>query len=138
LIVFVDTSAFLALIAEDDERHAVATRRFQYLVSNKIALVTSNYVVLEACAVLQRRRGMDAVHVFRNELLSTITLVWVNERLHDRGLAALLADGRRKLSLVDCVSFELMRDCGWHRAFAFDAHFDEQGFNCEIPILPAN
>ena len=78
------------------------------------------------------------MHVFRNELLPAINVVWVNERLHDRGLAALVADGRRKLSLVDCVSFELMRDCGLHQGFAFDAHFDEQGFDCEIPISPAN
>ena len=50
----------------------------------------------------------------------------------------LLAEGRRKLSLVDCVSFELMRDKGRHTGFAFDAHFNEQGFDCEIPVLLSN
>jgi len=29
---------------------------------------------------------------------------------------------------VDCVSFELMRRLGLARAFCFDSHFDEQGF----------
>jgi predicted nucleic acid-binding protein len=70
--------------------------------------------------------------------LPGIRVVWITERLHERGLVTVLAEGRRKLSLVDCVSFELMRDCGWRQAFAFDAHFDEQGFDCEIPISPAN
>jgi predicted nucleic acid-binding protein len=53
-------------------------------------------------------------------------------------MATLLAAGRRKLSLVDCVSFELMRGCGCNHAFAFDAHFEEQGFDCENPISPVN
>jgi predicted nucleic acid-binding protein len=138
LVVFVDTSAFFALQAEDDKRHAVATQRFQYLISRKIPLVTTNYVVVEACALLQRRFGMAALHTFLSELAPVVSVVWVNERLHERALATLLAEDRRKLSLVDCVSFELMRDCGLHQAFAFDAHFDEQGFDCEIPISSAN
>lgn len=133
-----DTSAFFVLLAEDDEDHAAASRRLQYLISNAIPLFTSNYVVVETCALVQRRLGMAALQMFRSEILPTVRVVWINERLHERGLATLLAEGRRKLSLVDCVSFELMRDCGWHQAFAFDAHFDEQGFDCEIPISPAN
>ena len=96
LVVFVDTSAFFALQAEDDTRHAVATRRFQYLISNKIPLVTTNYVAVETCAQFQRQFGMAALRTFRND------------------------------------------DCGCKQAFAFDAHFEEEGFDCEIPISPAN
>jgi uncharacterized protein len=39
-----------------------------------------------------------------------------------------LAAARRNLSLVDCVSFELMRRLGIRRVFCFDPHFAEQGF----------
>jgi len=138
LVVFADTSAFIALQAEDDKRHAVAIRRFQYLISNKILLVTTNYAVVETLRCSSGRLGMAALHTFLSELLPVVSVVWVNERLQERGLATVLAEGRRKLNLVDYVSFELMRDCGWNRAFAFDAHFDEQGFDCEIPISPAN
>ena len=138
MIVFVDTSAFFALQAEDDKRHAVAIQRLRYLVSNKISLVTTNYLVVETCALVQRRLGMAAVQALRTEILPGVPVIWVNERLHERGLVTFLAEDRRKLSLVDCVSFELMRDCGWQQAFAFDAHFDEQGFDCEIPISPVN
>jgi predicted nucleic acid-binding protein len=48
--------------------------------------------------------------------------------LHDRAIAALLTAGARDLSLVDCVSFEVMRLLGLDTAFAFDAHFAQQGF----------
>ncbi len=39
-----------------------------------------------------------------------------------------VAAGRRQLSLVDCVSFEVMRRIGLNRAFCLDPHFEEQGF----------
>ena len=35
---------------------------------------------------------------------------------------------------VDCVSFSVMRRLGVRDAFAFDAHFGEQGFTC-LPAL---
>jgi predicted nucleic acid-binding protein len=36
--------------------------------------------------------------------------------------------GRRTLSLVDCVSFEVMRRTGIRKAFAFDRHFQDYGY----------
>jgi predicted nucleic acid-binding protein len=32
------------------------------------------------------------------------------------------------LSLVDCVSFTVMKDLGLTTAFAFDRHFEQAGF----------
>jgi len=53
---------------------------------------------------------------------------WITEERHRAGMDAALAAGRRKLSLVDCVSFETMRSRGIRIAFGFDSHFREQGF----------
>lgn len=47
-----------------------------------------------------------------------------------RGEEAVLAAGRRSLSLVDCVSFAAMRQYGIREAFTFDCHFGEHGFSC--------
>ena len=35
---------------------------------------------------------------------------------------------RKKLSIVDCASFLIMREQGVSEAFTFDKHFGEQGF----------
>jgi len=48
-------------------------------------------------------------------------------------MGIMLAAARKKLSLVDCVSFETMRLLGVTAAFTLDKHFKEQGFMC----LPA-
>lgn len=138
MIAFVDTSAIFAFLDQHDANHFLATQRFSWLAASSSTMVTSNYVVVEACALLQRRIGLNAVRTFREEVLPLLVTRWVTERQHERGLSALLAANRRKLSIVDCVSFEVMRDSGLHQAFAFDAHFDEQGFDCEIPISPVN
>jgi predicted nucleic acid-binding protein len=92
-------------------------------------LVTSNYVVLETCALLQRRLGFQAVRAFWDDVVPMLRVQWVNERQHELGMAVMLGANRRKLSLVDCVSFCLMREAGIAEAFAFDRHFSEEGFD---------
>ncbi|MDP2661720.1 MAG: hypothetical protein Q8R28_13415 [Dehalococcoidia bacterium] len=67
---------------------------------------------------------------FQTQFVPLLRVHWVNESVHKLAVAALLTAGRRNLSLVDCVSFETMRRLGLDKAFAFDAHFAEQGFNC--------
>jgi predicted nucleic acid-binding protein len=42
----------------------------------------------------------------------------------------MLTASKRNLSLVDCVSFEIMRALGIKTVFAFDPHFAEQGYRC--------
>jgi predicted nucleic acid-binding protein len=62
--------------------------------------------------------------------LPLINIEWINAETHKTGVSALLAASRRKLSLVDCASFEIMRTLGIKTVFAFDPHFAEQGFKC--------
>jgi predicted nucleic acid-binding protein len=52
----------------------------------------------------------------------------VGEAEHRAGVTALLTAGRRELSLVDCVSFVVMRQLNLKNAFAFDRDFLAQGF----------
>jgi len=65
--------------------------------------------------------------------VSLLSVIWVDEPLHRAARGAFLAVGHRDLSLVDCVSFEVMRREGLVRAFSFDAHFSAAGFE----LVPA-
>ena len=130
MAVFVDTSALYAVLDADDEDHLVAGRLWQNLLDKREELVCSNYVIVETFALVQRRLGLDAIRVFQTDVVPVVRMHWVDEFLHTAGAAALLTAGRRQLSLVDCVSFELMRRLGLTRAFAFDEDFTEQGFSC--------
>lgn len=126
--VFVDTSAFYALLDRDDRFHAAARAAWTELIGNRHALVTSNYVLVETVALVQRRLGMEAVGGFTDALLAVVTTEWVGEDDHRMALEAMRAAGRRDLSLVDCASFRVMRRANIRTAFTFDPHFAEQGF----------
>jgi predicted nucleic acid-binding protein len=57
-----------------------------------------------------------------------VRIDWAAEGRHRAAAEAVLAAGRKKLSLVDCVSFQTMRELGVRSAFCFDKHFTERGF----------
>lgn len=127
-IIFIDTSALFAVLDRDDEHHPAAAARWRELVEADEALFSSNYVFVEIYALVQRRLGMDAVRVLDRDMGAIVETLWLDPDIHRTAVGALLAAGRRDLSLVDCASFEVMRRTGLVRAFAFDPHFAEQGF----------
>jgi predicted nucleic acid-binding protein len=126
--IFVDTSAFYALLDRDDAHHPRAKRAWTDLLKAVHALVTSNYVLVETLALLQNRLGMEAIRAFHDDILPLINIEFVALGTRRSGVADLLSASRRNLSLVDCVSFEVMRASGINTVFAFDKHFREQGF----------
>jgi uncharacterized protein len=130
--IFIDTSAFYALLDRDDESHQKAKRAWADLLNDENTLVTSNYVLVEAFALLQHRLGIEAVRGFQNDILPLVNVEFVNSEIHRSSVSALLSALRRNLSLVDCTSFETMRTLEIKAVFAFDPHFEEQGFN----VLP--
>lgn len=132
MTVFVDTSAIIATMVCDDIMHTGAAAAWDHLLSSSARMATTNYVIVEACSVLQRRHGPLAVAHLRGLVTPVVAIHWVTREQHDAAFAALLAANRRDLSLVDCVSFAVMRETGIDTAFAFDRHFGEQGFR----VLP--
>ena len=128
MTVFIDTSAFLAVLDADDESHRRADGSWRKLLASDLSLATTNYVLVETFALAQSRLGLDAVRSLRHDVIPVLRVIWVEAELHEAGATALLTAGRRRLSLVDCVSFEVMRREGIRQALAFDRHFAEQGF----------
>jgi uncharacterized protein len=125
--LLVDTSALYALLDHDDPNHQSARAFWSSLRDDQLP-VTHNYVLLETCALVHRRLGVEALQALVDEVLQPISTLFVDEELHRTAIATVLAARRREVSLVDRVSFEVMRRLGLSTAFAFDAHFDEFGF----------
>ncbi len=126
--VFIDTSAMLPLLNAKDVDHAAAGEEWTSLIDGGETVVTTNYVLVEAFALVQNRLGMEAARDLYENICPMLHVEWVDPELHEAGMTALLVADRRQLSLTDCVSFQVMRRLGISRAFAFDAHFAEQGF----------
>lgn len=126
--VFVDTSALVALVDASEDEHAACGGAWKTLLLDDASLVTSSYVMVETYALVQRRLGLEAVRVLTADFLPLIAVDWVDEFVHGAALASLLTANRRDLSLVDCVSFEIMRRRDVTHAFALDTDFSKQGF----------
>ena len=72
----------------------------------------------------------DECRSLDQDIRPVLRIEWIDEDLHATGMASMLAAGRRRLSLVDCVSFAFMSRAGLREVFAFDEHFAERGFSC--------
>lgn len=130
MTVFIDTSALYAMLDANDAQHLAAKQTWITLVDQGADLVITNYIVVETLALAQRRLGVAALRMLQEDVIPVLRVEWVTEINHQAGVAALLVAADRRLSLVDCVSFETMRSLGIKTAFAFDHHFAEQGFEC--------
>ena len=132
-MIFVDTSAFYALLSPNDSHHGEAARIWSGLLESHAAMETHNYVVLETASLAQRRLSFHAAEAFFEHLLKVVHIRWMDEDLHRRAEGAFRTAGRKTLSLVDCASFEVMRSRSIATAFAFHEHFEEHGFTTLKP-----
>jgi predicted nucleic acid-binding protein len=129
--VFVDTSGFYAVLDADDPFHSIATSAFQRAEREQWQLITSNYIVHETWALVPHRLGWDAVEDFLDVLLPLCRVDFVDAVLQATATQKCRAARRRKLSLTDCISFEIMRRLDVTQAIAHDQHFAEN--NITLP-----
>ena len=129
MTVFVDTSALYAVLDRDDDHHTGAAATWKRLLERVSDLLTTNYVLLEVSVLLQNRLGLTALRTFHEDIAPLLRVDWIGEPQHKAAVGAVLAAGRKKLSIVDCLSFESMRQHGVRTVFCFDRHFREQGFD---------
>ena len=126
--IFADTSGLFALLVKNDYMHVRARENFDYFAGQSVQLVTSSFVLVEIIALLRRRIGLAPVHDFNAKILPLLEVVWVDDKWYTRAMQRLLAQNNRDVSLVDCLSFEIMDSLEIEYAFAFDRHFEENGF----------
>lgn len=132
--VFVDTGHLIALEDLDDANHSPA--RF-HLESLKPAfrLTTTSYV-LNAVVTFFNVRGRHGKAIELGETLlssPSVTMIHVGQDLLRSGLALLRERPDKRYSLTDCISFVVMREHRIGTAFAFDRHFEQEGFIREPP-----
>lgn len=130
--VFLDTSALYTLLDARQPFHDHARRTWDRLLagtrSGQQPLLTHHAIIVESSALIARRLGMQAVRELHDGLLPVAEVIWIDEKLHGRATAAMFAAGRRSVSLVDWLSFEVMRDRRIRYAFTYDGDFEEHGF----------
>jgi hypothetical protein len=128
--LFVDTSAWLALNNKNDQYHDEAVSKITKVRQQKIQLVTSEYVFNESVTIIRYRISHRAAVAFGDALISSnvasIEDITDEERLKAWVLFKKYRD--KDLSFTDCTSFALMVKLKLQKAFSFDDHFKQVGF----------
>jgi len=128
MMIFADTSGLFALLVKNDLMHVRAKLNFVYFARHRVQLLTSSFVLVETAALLQRRVGLEAFHDFQSKIMPLLDMIWVSSDRYTRAIQRFFALNNRKISLVDCLSFEIMESREITHAFTFDKHFPENGF----------
>lgn len=126
-MIFLDTSAIYAWADVGDVNHQKAVRRLQSILDSTERLLTHNYVLVESLALLQARLGVTAAVKLAKDSRAFV-VDWIDEELHDAGMRELERSRKRDVSLVDQISFLVMRRRQLTTAFAFDPDFEAAGF----------
>lgn len=128
--VFVDTSAWYALINRRDAYHARARAVLDSITREHTRLVTTDYVIDEACTLTKLRAGAEAAGRLL-QLLDATELVeweWIGAERFKRARALFLAQRDQGFSFTDCTSFVVMREERIGEALTADKHFEIAGF----------
>lgn len=128
--LFVDTSAWLALTDKGDQHYGDALSRIDTIKKEQIDLITSEYVFDEAVTIIRYRVSHNAAVTFGETLMrsSIIAVAGISDDERFRAWNLFCKYGDKALSFTDCTSFVLMKAYGLEKAFAFDDHFRQVGF----------
>lgn len=128
-MIFVDTSAFLALENRRDTHHSKGLVFKDTCIRTGQTLITSNYVLDESYTIIRLRAG-HAVAVQFGEILRKsqfIRIEYITPEIIEEAWQLFRAFADHDFSFTDCTSFALMERLHINNAFTFDAHFRQYG-----------
>jgi uncharacterized protein len=126
--VFADTFYFLALLDSREKFHAPAT---QISRDPELRLVTTEWVLAEfGNAYSDPQDRADFVSLYRSLINHPrVKIIPADTRFFQRGVDFFEQRPDKEWSLVDCLSFIVMRDEGITEALTGDKHFEQAGFS---------
>lgn len=125
--VFIDTSAFVALLVEKETDHKIVAKKYHDYRQNRAILFTSDYVLDELFTRLLYYQQVDIKKYIEKlkESISKgeITVLRVDEALFEKALEAFLKFSDHKISFTDATSYTLFKDFSLDEVFTLDDDF---------------
>jgi len=123
-----DTGALLAFLLKRDRHHERAVTFVRQHPQARFVL--TDVILAETITRLRARAGAARAAAAGRSLLDgkRYSVVFIDASLVRSGLARMEQFADKRLSLPDCVSFELIDRLGLEGAFAFDDDFRDCGY----------
>lgn len=133
MTVFVDTGPLHALNSRRDQYFLKAHVILKQIQRERMALVTTDYVIDEAATSLLTTvkagyRNAMSFLTWLSKQPNPIEIEWMNQQRFGQARDVFRRFNRDKLwSFTDCTSYVVMRERKIKTAFSFDEHFREMG-----------
>lgn len=125
--IFVDTGYVIALINQRDQYHEQALRLADEYEDQP--LLTTDSILLEIGNALTRGYKAQAIEIIDGFMSSDdVEIVRLTPELFDQGLSLYRSHQDKEWTIVDCISFVVMRRAGAIEALTTDKHFQQAGF----------
>ena len=128
--VLVDTAAWIALVNTRDELHFRAEQTMAELRRGKVALMTTEFVLLEVanalCTSAWRAKAVKLIEGFRS--LPDLLIVPADTILLAEGWELYRSRPDKEWSLTDCTSIVVLQKEHIEQVFTSDHHFKQAGF----------
>jgi predicted nucleic acid-binding protein len=125
--LFADTSYYLALVNAKDPRHELAVELAESHLGRSFV---TEYILVELASALSqgsdRTVFLDLLQDVRGD--NCITIIPASQALFDQGVALFADRPDKDWSLVDCLSFVVMKQRRLQAALTTDHHFVQAGF----------
>jgi predicted nucleic acid-binding protein len=128
----VDSAALYALLDREHVKHRSLADAWRQLADGTDEVLAHSYSIAEAVGMIHRWLPRAAIPAFFDDLLAPVKVIWVDERLHEAAVAALMVRPDKALTLSDWVTYRIARQ---HRAvgvLALDDRFRFLGL-AQIP-----
>lgn len=130
-MIFIDTSAFYAMEVQTDVNHNTASLVKADIAKNKYGLLyTTNNIINEALTLFLFKVGHKEAVGFGDKVRKSksLKIIRIDEAIEDSAWNIFKKHEDKELSFTDCTSFVVMKELDMERAFAFDLHFSQMGF----------
>jgi uncharacterized protein len=133
-IYFIDTSFIIALASRKDSNHQTALELSKYIKENQIKLLTSEFIILEMCNSFAKANLKKNAIILVDSIYQdpNIEVLGLSDKYFQSGLELYRKADDKSWSLVDCISFEILREKGFKNVLTTDKHFFQAGFNVLI------
>lgn len=131
-MIFVDTSAWVALADRHDRDHARTLDVGRRIARGEYGKqVTTNYVMTETLTLVRRRLGLSAAVSLAKTFAESdeVRVFWIEPVHHDEGVRIMASHPDKVWSLTDCTSFVVMNALQIRQALALDDDFTQAGFS---------
>ena len=128
--VFVDTSAFYAMLVRNDEAHERACAYLHDSAKKKRLFVTSDYILDETFTLLRARKLNHLIEGLYNRIIKSeaCTVVWTDQSMFHDAKAYFIKHSDKDWSFTDCHSFCVMKKRKIKNALTKNHHFNQAGF----------